>query len=85
MELKLKLKAEMQKGRYLVKNGRVIRVQNEKGLFKCFKHVNYAGNYYNYNNIKYLTISTNQYRIFPNKHRTSNKHRPLYLWVSTLK
>ena len=59
IELKLKLKAEMQKGVYLVKNGWVIRVQDEKELFKYFKHFKYAGNYYNYNNVKYLTISTN--------------------------
>ena len=58
IELKLKLKAEMQKGVYLVKNGAVIRVQNEKGPFRCFKHVKYVGNYCNYN-IKCLTISTN--------------------------
>ena len=55
----LKLKAEMPKGVYFVKNNRVIRGQNEKGLFKCFKYVKFAGNYYKYSNIKYLTISTN--------------------------
>ena len=57
--LKLKLKAEMQKGVYFAKIGRLIRGKNEKGLFKCFKHIKYAGNYNNYKNIKYSTISTN--------------------------
>ena len=58
-ELKLVLKAEMQKGVYLLKNGRVIRSQNEKEPLKYFKHVKYAGNYFNYKNIRYLTTSTN--------------------------
>ena len=68
IEFKLKFKAEMQKEVYLVKNDREIRGQNEKGLFKCFKHVAYALNYYNYN-IKNLTIYTNWYHVFPNKQR----------------
>ena len=59
VELKLKLNSEMRKGVYFAKIGRLIRGKNEKGLFKCFKHIKYAGNYNNYNNIKHSTISTN--------------------------
>ena len=57
--LKLKLKAEIQKGVYFAKIGRLIRGKNEKGLLKCLKHIKYAGNYNNYSNIKHSTISTN--------------------------
>ena len=65
--IQVEFKAEMQKEVYLVINDREIRGQNEKGLFKCFKHVTHAGDYYNYSNIKYLTIYTNWYHVFPNK------------------
>ena len=55
----MKLKA-VPKAVNFVKNGKVIRGENETGLFKCFKLVKYARNYCNYKNIRYLTISTNE-------------------------